>query len=145
MAEAAEIQNEVKQKILEIFKSNDAVTIASTGGENSPWIIGAYFASRDLKLYLFIDTLGKTMSNLVLNKNVAVSISKNDAMQDFLQASGEIVLMDDSEKPKVMEMLVEKMPWFKTYTPVTPVRIDIKKVFVSSFKDQWFPAKVFEV
>lgn len=136
---------DVREKVLEIFNSNDAVTIATTGGDYSPWILGAYFASADLSLYLFIDTLGKSMSNMVLNKNVAISISKNDAMQDFLQGSGELVILEDSDETKVREMLVAKMPWFKTYTPVTPVRIDLKKVFVSSFKDQWFPARVLEV
>lgn len=135
----------VKEKVLEIFKSNEAVIIASTGGEYSPWILGAYYASDDLKMYLFIDTLGKTMNNFEINKNIAISISKNDAMQDFLQGSGEIVILNESEESKVREMLVAKMPWFKTYTPVTPVRIDLKKVFVSSFNDHWFPAKVLEV
>ena len=145
MTEVSDLQSEVKEKILEIFSSNDALTIATTGGEYSPWIIGAYFASSDLEIYMFLDTLGKTMSNIKSNKNVAISISKNDAMQDFLQASGEIVLLEESEEAKVRNLLTEKMPWFKTYTPVTPVRMDIKKVFVSSFKDQWFPAKVYTI
>ncbi|MDZ4711463.1 MAG: pyridoxamine 5'-phosphate oxidase family protein [bacterium] len=134
----------IKEKILEIYRSNDAATIATTGGEYSPWIIGAYFANDDLKMYLFIDTLGKSMANMKVNNSVAVSISKNDATQDFLQGIGEIIILDGSEEAGIRKMLTEKMSWFKTYTPVTPVRIDIRKFYVSSFKDGWFPAKELE-
>ncbi len=66
-------------------------------------------------------------------------------MKDFLQASGEAVILSDSEEPEVRELIVKKMPWFKTYTPVTPVRVDVKKFFVSSLESSWFPAKELEV
>ena len=46
---------------------------------------------------------------------------------------------------RVRELIVKKMPWFKTYTPVTPVRLDIKKFYVSSLESSWFPAKELEV
>ena len=85
---------EVKEKILEILKGNDAVVIATTGGENSPWILGAYFASEDLKIFVLLETNGKSNSNIKINKNVAISISRNDAMQDFIQASAEAVILN---------------------------------------------------
>lgn len=138
-------ENEIKDKIKDIFKNNDAITIATTGGELSPWILSAYFASEELKIYLFIDTDGKSMVNLRLNNRIAIAVSKNDAMQDFLQGYGTLEILNDSEESYVRDLLIKKMPWFKTYTPVTPVRIDIEKFFVSSFNDKWFPAKELKI
>jgi len=145
MNEVIEAQSEVKERILEVLKSYDAIMIATTGGEYSPWILGAYFASDDLKIYVLLETHGKSFGNIKINKKVAISISKNDAMQDFLQGYGEAVTLDVSEDKFVRDMIVEKMPWFQTYTPVTPVRIDIKKYFITSLQNGWFPAKVLEV
>lgn len=145
MSEVLEVQPEIIEKILKIFSENDAITIATTGGETSPWIAGAYFASDDLKIYVLLETHGKSFANIKKNNKIAVCISKNDAMKDFLQASGEAVVLSGSEEPEVREKIVKKMPWFKTYTPVTPVRLDIKKFYVSSLESSWFPAKELEV
>jgi nitroimidazol reductase NimA-like FMN-containing flavoprotein (pyridoxamine 5'-phosphate oxidase superfamily) len=145
MSEVNEINTEVKEKILRIFSENDAVTVATTGGQHSPWVAGAYFASDDLKIYMLLETHGKSFANIKINSNVAVCISKNDAMKDFLQGSGEAVILNDSEEPEVRDLIVKKMSWFKTYTPVTPVRVDVKKFYVSSFESSWFPAKELEV
>ncbi|MBK6504341.1 MAG: pyridoxamine 5'-phosphate oxidase family protein [Ignavibacteria bacterium] len=139
-----EAQTEVKDRILEILKNNDAIMIASTGGEYSPWILGAYFASKDIDIYVLLETHGKTFANLKENSKVAVSISKNDAMQDFLQAQAEVEVLPDTDEPEVRKLIVDKMPWFQTYTPVSPVRIRVKKYFVTSLQKGWFPAKVLE-
>ncbi len=139
-----EAQTEVKDRILEILKNNDAIMIASTGGEYSPWILGAYFASKDIDIYVLLETHGKTFANLKENSKVAVSISKNDAMQDFLQAQAEVEVLPDTDEPEVRKLIVDKMPWFQTYTPVSPVRIRVKKYFVTSLQKGWFPAKVHE-
>ena len=145
MSEVLEDQQEVKEKILKVFNENDAITIATTGGETSPWIAGAYFATDDLKIYLLLETHGKSLANIKKNNKIAVCISKNDAMKDFLQESGEAVEISESEEPEVRKKKKKKMPWFKTYTPVTPVRLDIKKFYVSSLESSWFPAKELEV
>lgn len=135
---------QIKEKILEIFKANDAISIASTGGEYSPWILGAYFATDGLTIYCFLEMAGKSYRNIFLNKNIAISISKNDAMQDFLQGKGTIEMLTTEEDDKVRNMLLAKMPWFKTYTPVAPCKIKIDKFFVTSLASGWFPAKVLE-
>lgn len=138
-------KEEVKEKIAEILKSNDAMNISTTGGKYSPWILGVYFVSEELTLYVLLETEGKSMANLKINNNVAISISKNDAMQDFLQGYGKAVILDSSKEPEVREMILAKMPWFQTFTPVTPVRIEIKEYFVSSLSKGWFPAKRYEL
>ncbi|MBS1552208.1 MAG: pyridoxamine 5'-phosphate oxidase family protein [Bacteroidetes bacterium] len=145
MSEVIELQEEIREKILELYKNNNAVMLATAGGEYSPWILGAYFASSELDLYLLLETHGKTMANIIKNKNIALSISQNDAMQDFLQAKGEAEIMDDSKEPEVRKMILDKMPWFQTFTPVKPVRIKLSKIFVSSLQNSWFPAKVLDV
>ncbi len=140
-----EIKEEIREKILELYKNNDAVMLATTGGEYSPWILGAYFASSELELYLLLEAHGKSLANILTNKSIAVSISRNDAMQDFLQAIGEAEILDDSREPEVRKMILDKMPWFQTFTPVKPVKIKLSKIFVSSLQNSWFPAKVLEV
>ena len=135
----------IQDKVLEIYKANNAIMLATKGGEYSPWILGAYFGSNKFLIYLFLETQGKSYGNIKIDDTVAISISKNDAMQDFLQGYGKAVILDDSEEENVRNILLEKMPWFQTYTPVSPVRIDIKKFFVTSLQDKWFPAKVLEM
>ncbi|MCS7014229.1 MAG: pyridoxamine 5'-phosphate oxidase family protein [Chloroherpetonaceae bacterium] len=137
-------QTEIKQVILDILQSNNAITIATTGGEYSPWVLGAYFASNDLTIYLMLEVAGKTMANLRKNQSVAIQISQNDAMKDFLQAYGTATVLPESEREKVMGMLQTKMPWYQLYTPCLPVRLDMKKWFVTSLSRQWLPARVLE-
>ncbi|PIO47281.1 MAG: hypothetical protein CMR00_11170 [[Chlorobium] sp. 445] len=135
---------EIKAVILDILRTNNAISIATTGGEYSPWILGAYFASDDLSIYLMLEVAGKTVANLRKNPNVGILISQNDATKDFLQAQGVAALLPESEMERVMTMLKTKMPWYQTYTPCVPVQLDIKKWFVSSFARQWFPARILE-
>lgn len=140
-----EATSEVREKILDILKNYEAIMVATTGGEYSPWILGAYFGHEDLKIYLLLETHGKSFGNLQTNKNVAISISRNDAMQDFLQGYGEAVIMDVAEDKFARDLILAKMPAFQTFTPVTPVRLNIKKFFVTSLQNGWFPAKQLEV
>ena len=65
MTEVSDLESEVREKILKVLKSNDAIMLATTGGEYSPWILGAYFASDDLKIYLLLETLGKSFANQI--------------------------------------------------------------------------------
>lgn len=136
--------SEIKEVILELFKKNNAISIASTGSEYSPWILQAYFAGNDTDIYLFLEKSGKTYKNLTINNNVAVSISENDATKDFLQGFGKALILPDAEEKFVRQMLLRKMPWYETYTPVAPVKLDIQKFYVSSFSRGWFPARIFE-
>lgn len=144
MEDVLEQKAEVREKALEILKTYDAIMVSTTGGEYSPWILGAYFGHIDLKIYLLLETNGKSLSNIKINNRVAISISKNDAMQDFLQGYGEAIVMDESEDKFARDLILEKIPSFQTFTPVTPVRIEIKKFFVTSLHKGWFPAKVLE-
>ncbi|MFN3345548.1 MAG: pyridoxamine 5'-phosphate oxidase family protein [Chloroherpetonaceae bacterium] len=135
---------EIKSVILNILSENNAISLATTGGEYSPWILGAYFASEDLTIYLLLEKSGKTLANLKVNSKGALLISQNDAMKDFLQAEFVATLLPDSEEARVRQLLVSKMPWYQTYTPCAPVRLDVQKWFVSSLSRQWFPAKVLD-
>lgn len=138
-------ETEIKSAILAILAENNAISLATTGGEYSPWILGAYFASDDLTIYLLLEQSGKTLANLKANPKGALLISQNDAMKDFLQAQFEATILPDSEEPMVRSLLVQKMPWYQTYAPCVPVRLDAQKWFVSSLARQWFPAKVLDM
>lgn len=122
-------------------KSN-AIVIASTGGPESPWVLGAYFVREGDDLLLFLETHGKTLANLRAQPDLAFLVSENDAMKDFVQGAGRAELLPEAEHAHVMAALVGKMPWFALYAPCTPVRIRPKRLHVSSFEAGWFPAKV---
>jgi hypothetical protein len=134
-------ETEIKSMILNILSENNAISLATTGGEYSPWILGAYFASDNLTIYPLLEKSGKTLANVKQNPEGALMISQNDAMKDFLQAQLDATLLPDSDG--VRQMLVAKMPLYQTYTPCAPVRLDVSKWFASSLVRQWFPEKVF--
>jgi uncharacterized protein YhbP (UPF0306 family) len=136
-----ESEIEVKKAVLDILKNHNSLTLATTGGEFSPWILSVYFASEGLDIYFFLEESGKTIKNVAINKKVATAISQNDATKDFLQAYGQITILRKEDDEFVRNMLIAKIPWFQTYTPVFPVKLKIDKYFVSSFSRNWFPAK----
>lgn len=138
------MEQQIKDKILSILGENQAIHIATTGGEYSPWVLGAYFAYDELDIYCVLETHGKSFANISINRNIAIEISQNDASKDFLQGFGEAEILPQSEEERVMKMITDRLPWFKTYTPVVPVKLNIKKYFVSSLAEGWFPAKVLE-
>jgi len=137
----SEIEFEIKKAVLEILENHNALSLATTGSEYSPWILSVYFANDDFDIYFFLEESGKTIRNIAINKNVAIAISQNDATKDFLQAYGQITLLQKKEDEFVRNMLISKMPWFQTYTQVFPVKLKIDRYFVSSFSRKWFPAK----
>lgn len=128
-----------------LFTASPALQLATTGGPYSPWVLGVYFAHEakgDLgALTFFLETSGKTFANVKVEPRVAFLISNNDAQQDFVQGTGTLELLPASEQSRVNDLLVAKMPWYKTYTPVVPVRLTITELFVSSFQRGWFPAR----
>jgi hypothetical protein len=124
-----------------VLRGHDAVQLATAGGEYSPWILGAYFVSDGFDLLLMLEAAGKTMKNLRAAQRVAFSISKNDAMFDFVQGAGEAVSLPEEEAAGVVARLTQKMPWYKLYTPCLPVRIRARELFVTSVSRGWIPAK----
>ncbi len=134
--------DDVRAALREILESHHALTLASTGAEFSPWIFGAYYASDEkLNIYLTLEKSGKTLRNVEQNPAVSLMISDNDAMKDFVQAQGRIVLLSGGEEERVHELLTQKMPWYKLYTPSSYARLEVSRFFVSSFARGWFPAK----
>ena len=138
------INNEVELKIKEILKENNAIMLATTGTDYSPWILGAYFVSKGLDIYLLLEKGGKSFANIKQNKNVAFSVSQNDATKDFLQGKAVVEILPDEKDAEIRAMLVEKMPWYQTFVPMVPVKIVSSKLFVTSLQNGWFPAKVLE-
>ncbi|MBZ0204349.1 MAG: pyridoxamine 5'-phosphate oxidase family protein [Ignavibacteria bacterium] len=136
------LNNELESKIFEVFESNNAIMLATTGTDYSPWILGAYYVSDGLDIYMLIEKGGKSFANISANKNVAYSISQNDATKDFIQGKAVVKILAAEDEQKVRDMLLEKMPWYQTFVPMVPVKIESSKVFVTSLQNGWFPAKV---
>jgi len=126
------------------MSSNNAIMLATTGGEFSPWILGAYFANDDTDIYLLLEQGGKSFGNIKINNKIAYSISQNDATKDFIQGSGEAIILPSDEEQRVREMLVNKMPWYQTFVPMVPIKIVSSKIFVTSLQNGWFPAKEYK-
>jgi len=145
----------VAARARKVMDENHAIQLATLGGAWSPWILGAYFTRaptalrgtsarpglEDLDLVLMLERHGKTFGNLAADARVAISVSKDDASQDFLQGSGRAVVLPDSSADAVVAALVDKMPWFKLYTPCVPVRLELSTLFVTSFELGWMPAQ----
>ncbi len=137
----SDVGSEVRSAAKSVFDECNALQLASVGGTYSPWILGVYFATDGLDPIFLLETSGKTFANLQIEKSVAFIVSQNDAMKDFIQGSATAELLDGSEEERVRGILVAKMPWYKTYTPTTPIRLRVKQLFVSSFSRNWFPAR----
>lgn len=138
------LNTEVEAKIKEIMKTSNAIMLATTGTDFSPWILGAYYVNEGIDIYLLVEKGGKSFANIVENKNAAYSISQNDATKDFLQGKAVVEILPDEDEYKVRKMLVDKMPWYQTFVPMTPIKIKSSKIFVTSLQNGWFPAKVLE-
>ena len=138
------LNNEVESKIIEVLQSNNAIMLATTGTDYSPWILGAYFVNEGFDIYLLVEKGGKSFANIIQNKNAAYSISQNDATKDFLQGKAVIEVLPQEEESRVREMLLKKMPWYQTFVPMVPVKIVSSKIFITSLQNGWFPAKVLE-
>jgi nitroimidazol reductase NimA-like FMN-containing flavoprotein (pyridoxamine 5'-phosphate oxidase superfamily) len=138
------LNSEVELKAKEIMESNNAIMLATTGTDYSPWILGAYYVSEGTDIFLLLEKGGKSFKNIMTNKNVAYSISQNDATKDFLQGKAVVNIMPDEEEARVREMLMKKMPWYQTFVPMVPIKIESSKIFVTSLQNGWFPAKVLD-
>lgn len=139
-----ESPQEVQKAIETLLDTHHALTLATTGGEYSPWLLGAYYAyDKDLNIYVTLEKSGKSLRNVQASESVSLMISDNDAMKDFVQAQGRIVILPENENERVHAMLTRKMPWYQLYTPSVYARIEIKRYFISSFARGWFPAKQF--
>lgn len=138
------LNTEIEAKIKEIIEANNAIMLATTGTDFSPWILGAYYVNEGIDIYLLVEKGGKSFANIAENKNVAYSISQNDATKDFLQGKAVVEILPDEEEAKVRKMLVDKMPWYQTFVPMIPLKIKSSKIFVTSLQNGWFPAKVLE-
>ena len=138
------LNNEIEHKIKEVMEANNAIMLATTGTDYSPWILGAYYASQGLDIYLLVEKGGKSFANIKANKQAAYSISQNDATKDFIQGKAVIKILPDEDEPRIREMLVNKMPWYQTFVPMVPIKIESSKIFATSLQNGWFPAKVLE-
>lgn len=138
------LNNEVEHKIKEVMEGNNAIMLATTGTDYSPWILGAYYVSDGLDIYLLVEKGGKSFANMLANKQAAYSISQNDATKDFIQGKATVKILPDDDEPRIREMLVNKMPWYQTFVPMVPVKIESSKIFATSLQNGWFPAKVLE-
>ena len=138
------LNNEVEHKIKEVMEGNNAIMLATTGTDYSPWILGAYYVSDGLDIYLLVEKGGKSFANMLANKQAAYSISQNDATKDFIQGKATVKILPDEDESRIREMLVNKMPWYQTFVPMVPVKIESSKIFATSLQNGWFPAKVLE-
>lgn len=139
----------ILEAALAVLDHHPSMQLATTGGPYSPWVLGVYFAideraaeaSAPLSLAFFLEESGKSLQNVRVDPRVAFMATSLDAKEDFVQGRGELVRLDGAEEERVRALLVAKMPWFVTYTPVVPVRLVVDELFVSSFERGWFPAK----
>lgn len=123
-----------------VYAGTNAIELATVGADGAPWVLGAYFVHDGDDLLLFLEASGSSLQNVLREPRVAFVASQHDAMKDFVQGRGTAVRLSDSDEAKVRARLLEKMPWYVTYTPVVPLRVRVTDLRVSSLQRGWFPA-----
>jgi hypothetical protein len=83
---------EVKNTVRELLATNKVLALGTCANDR-PWVAGAYFAETDpFHLTLILDITSRSLANIRLNSNVAVSLSTGSPFDVHLQGEGDAEL-----------------------------------------------------
>ena len=135
---------ELKQKIVDLFKSEDILTLATVSPEGNPMSHPVAYVSEGAVLYFYTYNKSRKVQNILKHPNVAYSIyntklmAKGDQWDKILsaQVEGTASIVPDEEKDKVVKMIIEKFPALKDSPPGQNsafVKLVPKKVQLSDY------------
>jgi nitroimidazol reductase NimA-like FMN-containing flavoprotein (pyridoxamine 5'-phosphate oxidase superfamily) len=103
--------DEVKNTVRELLATNKTLVL-STSANDRPWIAGAYFAESDpFHLTLILETAGRSLANIRVNPNVAVTVSLWSPFELYLQGEGDAeVLITDEQLEAARNAVRAKAP-----------------------------------
>jgi nitroimidazol reductase NimA-like FMN-containing flavoprotein (pyridoxamine 5'-phosphate oxidase superfamily) len=84
--------------VRELLATNKTLVL-STSANDRPWTAGAYFAESDpFHLTLILETAGRSLANIRVNPNVAVTVSLHSPFDLYLQGEGDAEMLDTDEQ-----------------------------------------------
>ena len=86
------------------------------------------------------------MANVLANRNVAIAIDSDDPFSVFAQGEGTARIVEGSEAQAKLGSLIIKVPEIQPLLEgeLDVVAVDVRRWYVTSVPDGWFPAKTLE-
>src|SRR5260370_33310532 len=77
--------DEFKNTVRELLATNKALFLSTSANER-PWVAGVYFAESDaFHLTLILETDGRSLANIRVNPQIAVTVSTGSAFDLYLR------------------------------------------------------------
>ena len=103
---------ELKQKIVDLFKSENIVTLATVSPEGNPMSHPVAYVSEGAVLYFYTYIKSRKVQNILKNSNVAYNVyntklmAKGDQWDKILsaQVEGTASIVPDEEKEKIIKL-----------------------------------------
>jgi hypothetical protein len=90
--------DEVKNTVRELLATNKVLSLG-TSANDRPWVAGAYFAETDaFHLTPILEITGRSLANIRLNSNVAVSVATGSPFDVHLQGEGDAEVLADGQQ-----------------------------------------------
>src|SRR5215471_20582166 len=93
-----EHDDEVKNTVRELLATNKVLCLGTCANDR-PWVAGAYFAETDpFHLTLILDVDSRSLANIRLNPNIAVTLATGSPFDLHLQGEGDAELLEDGQQ-----------------------------------------------
>jgi len=135
---------ELKQKMVDLFESEDVLTLATVSPDGKPMIHPVAYVSDGLVLYFYTYGKSRKVQNILKNPNVAYAVynsklmAKGGRWNEILsaQVEGTASIMPDGEKERIIRLIIDKFPALKNSPPdlnSTFVKLVPKKIQLSDY------------
>jgi nitroimidazol reductase NimA-like FMN-containing flavoprotein (pyridoxamine 5'-phosphate oxidase superfamily) len=118
--------------------------VLSTSARDRPWIAGVYFAESDpFHLTLILETAGRSLANIRVNPNVAVTVSLRSPFDLYLQGEGDAEVLDtDAQLAAAKDAVQAKAPEIELLKfQAVAVRLTIRHWRATDVMIGWRPGK----
>ena len=135
--------DEVKNTVRELLANNKVLSLGTCANDH-PWVAGAYFAATDpFHMTLILDITSRSLANIRLNSNVAVTLSTGSPFDVHLQGEGEAELFaDDQQLEAAKHALRAKAPEIELLKlRAAAVRVTIRHWRATDVTIGWRPGK----
>jgi nitroimidazol reductase NimA-like FMN-containing flavoprotein (pyridoxamine 5'-phosphate oxidase superfamily) len=135
--------DEVKNTVRELLATNKALFL-STSANDRPWVAGVYSAESDaFHLTLILETDGRSLANIRVNPQIAVTVSTGSAFDLYLQGEGDAeVLAGDEQFDAARNAVRAKAPEIELLKiRAAAVRVTIRHWRATDVTLGWRPRK----
>jgi hypothetical protein len=135
--------DEVKNTVRELLATNKVLSLGICANDR-PWVAGAYFAETDpFHLTLLLEITGRSLANIRLNPNIAVTLSSGSPFDVHLQGEGDAELLaDDHQLEAAKNAARTKAPEIELLSfRAAAVRVTIRHWRATDVTIGWRPGK----